>query len=383
MNQVRNAECGVRSNGLNQFTWIPVILMLAAFLPINAALAEIKVIEADSTYILGDNDSKVDARRIATQEAQRKALELSGTFLASITQVKEYKLTKDEVTAYTAGVVETQIVVDESRGTANHPEQYIKARCTVDTDVLLRQIDRYRENQELREQVEIAARERDTLRKERDALQKQLAAEKDKTKADETRKKLDVVLTREESNDDTARAWVKLSPRMDFYGGKESRQEMPQAELETAAKNLQKAVQVNPGNVRARILLASVYQQGNDNAAAEKELRSALESAPNSALVHLKLGIVLREQGKYQDAFKEFRFIEHKRPNQPQMLFQTALTHKASGNCRLASAYMKRLLLYTKKNDRPDIAKLKPKAKAVIEECGDQPAPKKKKQNTR
>jgi hypothetical protein len=61
------------------------------------------------------------------------------------------------------------------------------------------------------------------------------------------------------------------------------------------------------------------------------------------------------------------------------MLFQTGLTHKATGNCRLAVGYMKRMLMYTKKNDRPDIAKLKPKAKAVIEECGDQPAPKKKK----
>jgi hypothetical protein len=96
--------------------------------------------------------------------------------------------------------------------------------------------------------------------------------------------------------------------------------------------------------------------------------------------VHLRLGIVLREQGKYADAFKEFRIIEHKRPNHPQMLFQTGLTHRATGNCRMAVAYMKRMLMYTKKNDRPDIAKLKPKAKAVIEDCGDQPVPKKKKQ---
>ena len=351
---------------------------LIVLLSSQLSFSEIKVIEADSTYVLGDNDSKVDARRIATQEAQRKALELSGTFLASITQVKEYKLTKDEVTAYTAGVVGTEIVADESRGSLDHPEHYIKARCTVDTDVLLRQIDRYRENQELREQVETAAREKEALRKERDALQRQLAAEKDKAKAGETRKKLDAVLTGEESLDDTNRAWVKLSPRIDFYGGKESRQELSRADLDAAAKALRNAVQVDPGNVRARILLASVYQHGNDNAAAEKELRSALERAPSSPLVHLKLGIVLREQGNHQGALREFRFIEHKRPNQPQMLFQTALTHKAGGNCRLAAAYMKRLLLYTKKNDRPDIAKLKPRAKAVIEECGDQPMPRKK-----
>jgi hypothetical protein len=61
------------------------------------------------------------------------------------------------------------------------------------------------------------------------------------------------------------------------------------------------------------------------------------------------------------------------------MLFQTGLTHKANGNCRLAVGYMKRMLMYTKKNDRPEIARLKPKAKAVIEACGDQPVPRKKK----
>jgi tetratricopeptide (TPR) repeat protein len=377
---VRSAKCEVRNNKRTQHTWIAVILTtaLAAFLPINAARAEIKVIEADSTYVLGDNDSKVDGRRIATQEAQRKALNLAGTYVSSLTQVKEYRLTKDEVIAYTAGIVETHIIADETRGTLDHPELYIRARCSVDTDILLRQIDRYRESEELREQLETAAKEKEALRKERDALLKQLSSEQDKAKAGETRKKLDTVLSGEESIDDTTRAWVKLSPQIDFYGGRESRREIKPADLDAAEAGLRRTVERAPGNVRARILLASVYQQQHDYAAAEKELRTTLERAPKNALVHLQLGVVLREQGKYAEAFKEFRFIEHKRPNHPQMLFQTALTHKASGNCRLAVGYMKRFLLYTKKNGRPEIAKLKPKANKIIEECGVQPVPRKK-----
>jgi tetratricopeptide (TPR) repeat protein len=347
-------------------------------LPINAARAEIKVFEAESTYVLGGNDSKADGRRIATQEAQRKALERAGTYLAGFTQVKEFRLTKDQVMAYTAGIVETEIIADETRGTVDHPELYVKARCRVDTDLLVQQIGRYRESEELGELLETAAKEKEALRKERDALQKQLAGEQDKIKAEVTQKKLDSVLTNEESFDDTSRAWIRLSPRIDFYGGKESRQEIPAAEIEAATAALQKAVARNPGNVRARILLASVHDQRQDYAAAEEELSAALQRVPNNALVHLRLGIVLREQGKLQEALREFRVIEHKRPNMPQMLFQTGLTHEAGGNCRLAVAYMKRLLMYTKKDDRPEIAKLKPKAKAVIEECGDQPAPKKK-----
>ena len=352
-------------------------LLIVLFLS-QPAFSEIKVIEADSTYVLGDNDSKVDGRRIATQEAQRKALELAGTYLASITQVKEYRLTRDQVTAYTAGIVETEIIADETRGTLDHPALYIKARCRVDTDVLVQQIGRYRESEELREQLESAAKEKEALRKERDALQKRLAAEQDKAKAAETRKKLDSVLSTEESMDDTNRVWVRLSPRIDFYGGEESRQVIPAADIDASTAALQKAIARDPGNVRARILLASIHHRQHDHAAAEAELRAALQRAPNNALLHLRLGIVLREEGRYQEALREFRVIEHKRPNQPQMLFQTGLTHKANGNCRLAVGYMKRMLMYTKKNDRPEITRLKPKAKEVIEECGDQPVPKKK-----
>jgi tetratricopeptide (TPR) repeat protein len=354
------------------------LTLLFGLLPVCPARAEIKVVEAESTYVLGDNDSKVNGRRIATQEAQRKALDLAGTYVASITQVKEYRLTRDEIIAYTAGIVETQIIADETRGTLDHPELHIRARCTVDTDILFKQIDRYRESEELREQLETAAKEKEMLRKERDSLLKQLSAEQDKAKAGETQRKLDVVLTGEESIDDTTWVWVKLSPQIDFYGGRENRREIKPADLDAAEASLRKVLDQTPGNVRARILLASVHQQQHAYVAAEKELRTSLEQAPKNALVHLQLGVVLREQGKYAEAFKEFRFIEHKRPNHPQMLFQTALTHKASGNCRLAVGYMKRLLMYTKKNDRPEIAKLKPKAKEVIEECGVQPVPKKK-----
>ncbi|MDH4162559.1 MAG: hypothetical protein OEW15_07695, partial [Nitrospirota bacterium] len=71
------------------------------------AFAALKTIEAENLYHMGDNDSKLDARRISTQEAKRKALELAGTYVASLTEVKDYRLTKDEVTAYTAGIIET------------------------------------------------------------------------------------------------------------------------------------------------------------------------------------------------------------------------------------------------------------------------------------
>ena len=352
-----------------------IVTLCITLLISSSAVAEVKVIEADSSYVMGDNDSKVDARRIATQEAKRKALELAGTFVASLTEVKEYRLTKDEVTAYTAGIVETEVMSDETRGSLRHPEAYIKIRCKIDTAVLAQQIEKYQENQELRDQLQASAKEQESLRKERDALAKQLSAEKDKSKAAETQKRLGTVLSRQENIDATNKFWARLAPQMDFYGSAEINNEVKLGDLQDTAVILTKTVEENPSNQQARILLASVYEQQSDRPAAEQQLRAALERDPGNPLLRLRLGIVLREQGKLKEALQEFRIIEQKRPYHPQMLFQTGLTYKALNNCRLAAAYMKRFLMFTRKNMKPQIEKLKPRAKETMVKCGGEPKP--------
>ncbi|MDA8100709.1 MAG: tetratricopeptide repeat protein [Nitrospiraceae bacterium] len=364
-------------------SWTALCISACLLLFATAARAEIKVIEADAAYAMGDNDSKVDARRIATQEAKRKALEQAGTYVASLTQVKEYRLTKDEVTAYTAGILETDIIADESRGSASKPELYIKVRCKIDTAVLLAQIDQYRENEELRDQIEDAAKQQAELKKERDELVRQLAAEKDKAKAAETQKKLANVLTSEETGEQTNRAWARTASQVDLYSGSEVNRGVKLADLEDSADALEQTVQTNPGNVQSAVLLSALYEQKDDRKRAEEVLRSAISRNPGNPFLHLRLGIVLREQGRNTEALKEFRVMEQKRPNQPNLLFQLGLTHKANGNCRLASGYMKRFLMYTKRIDKPRINALKPKAREIVEKCGDFPPERRARKHSR
>lgn len=165
-----------------------ICVMLAGLLPVSV-IADIKIIEAESSYVMGDNDSKIDARRIATQEAKRDALEMAGTYVESLTEVKNMALNKDEIRAYTAGVVETEIVSEEMKGTVKHPEIFIKAKCKIDTDVLMNQIRSFRKDEDLKEQLEAALKENESLKKERDVLVSKLSVEKDKSKAEDIRKK--------------------------------------------------------------------------------------------------------------------------------------------------------------------------------------------------
>jgi hypothetical protein len=70
--------------------------------------AAIKEIEAKGRYHLGDNDSKLVGHRLALLEAKRNALEKAGTYVQSITEVKDYQLTRDEIRTYSAGILHVE-----------------------------------------------------------------------------------------------------------------------------------------------------------------------------------------------------------------------------------------------------------------------------------
>ncbi|HAK60245.1 MAG TPA: hypothetical protein DCO77_07655 [Nitrospiraceae bacterium] len=349
-----------------------LFLLLTAGLP-PSAFAEVKTIEVGSGYVMGDNDSKIMARKIATQEAQRKALEHAGTFVETLTIVKDYKLTKDEITAYTAGVIETKVLKEEMRGTAEKPEIYINVRCKIDTDVLMKQIERYRESEELKEQLMVAAQENETLKKERAKLISELSREKDKTRADDTRKRLDLVLAKAESNDETAKVWNNYALREQFGEGQGDTGMLAQAELDNASATLNKAVRINPENQRARVMLAAIYRKEGKLDAAEHELRKVLKHHPNNPYARMQYGRILRERGMYREALEEFRAVEQRRPGGVHMLFQTGMTYKSLGECEPTLSYLSRFMRKTRHDRRPKFKRMRRKAAKVIRACGGHP----------
>ncbi len=358
-----NGVNGMRNNSKRK-KLVAAVLSLVLMTLTAIAHAEIKVIEADSAYVMGDNDSKVDARRIAIQEAKRKALELAGTYVESLTQVREYRITRDEVKAYTGGIIETEIIADETRGSLQHPEMYVKARCKIDSDVVAAQIGRYKENEDLKEQLQVSSQENESLKKERDALVKQLAAQKNSTKAEETRKKLDIVLDREEANDDINKVWVNIGPQLTDAG---ENVQVKEADLDKSAAILQRSIVANPGNQRGRFLLAAIYQKKGNDTAAERELRTAIQRNPSNPVAHMKLGILLMQKGRYREALQEFHFVERVRPHNSMMFFYSGMALKAMGRCGRAIFYLERFLKEPRANRLP---KQKEQALQAVKDCG-------------
>ncbi len=115
---------------------------ILCIMPVSAAFAEIKVFEKEIEEVVGKNQSQEQVEAFALQKAKRLAVEEAGTYISSLTVVRNYQLAKDEITALASGVVQARIVgVPSVRLKNGVMHVRVKARIRVDTSVLDQQIE--------------------------------------------------------------------------------------------------------------------------------------------------------------------------------------------------------------------------------------------------
>jgi uncharacterized protein YaaR (DUF327 family) len=89
---------------------LSIISLLTTLILPTVAFATTQTITATHTYVMGDNDSRNDARHLCFLEAKRKVLEQVGTFIQSSSEVRNFQLTKDQMTSYSAAIVSVETV---------------------------------------------------------------------------------------------------------------------------------------------------------------------------------------------------------------------------------------------------------------------------------
>ena len=92
-----------------------VLLLLATFclaftVQMDAQASSTKIV-AEGRNILGDNDTRTQAKDAAVKDAMRIAIEKAGVYVESYSETNDYQLTKDQVKMAAAGVVK---VMDQS-----------------------------------------------------------------------------------------------------------------------------------------------------------------------------------------------------------------------------------------------------------------------------
>ena len=166
---------------LKVFVILPVLLCILAI----PAQAEIVTIWGEGKHIMGDNDTKDDARKLALLRAKTMCLEKAGTYLESETIVKDLQLAKDEIKAYTAGIVRIKVVDEQVALIGESPCVTVKVKADIDTSQLDERIKRLRKDEKILDDYKRIQAENERLTKQLAELQKQLEQAKDEEQIEE------------------------------------------------------------------------------------------------------------------------------------------------------------------------------------------------------
>jgi hypothetical protein len=104
-------------------------LALAGPLP---AIAEVTVIDERCSYVMGDNDTKNDARQMCFLDAKRRVLEKAGSFIQSQIAVTDGRLSKDKITAYSAAILKVEVTDEKVTFNGQSMVMKLSVRARVD-----------------------------------------------------------------------------------------------------------------------------------------------------------------------------------------------------------------------------------------------------------
>lgn len=119
-----------------------LFLVLLLLFPVPS-LAQTVAVTAEYRCVINEGESLSAARRSCLGEAKRLCLEKAGTYLESTTVVRDYQLVRDEIRTFTAGLLQSEIVREETVIEQGHPVLVVAVICLVDLDSLKRFLEAY------------------------------------------------------------------------------------------------------------------------------------------------------------------------------------------------------------------------------------------------
>ncbi len=328
----------------NRFLLLSASTGLLAWLAVSPANAELRTITATGEYRMGDNDTRTDAKRLALMDAKRLALEQAGTYLESVTEVKNLQVSGDELRAYTAGIIEVieQATQDVMEG-ATHIVR-VKVTAQIDTAVVARQIDMLGKNENMKAELIRLRLEREQVRQELKAKTRELALLKPQAEIEAVSGQRQALIVKSMVNDLLGQANTAFITFLGSSGlfrtqkSPESKQMMHQALLR-ARYFTEQALALDPSNGEAQLnledLLAKeggiLIDEGNLEAAVEK-FRSAITLFPDNVSYHSDLAGALFLMGNFEGALVESRAAVRLSPKDEHHVGQLALFLAATGD---------------------------------------------------
>ena len=238
------------------------------------------------TYTAGDMDSKLSSRTIALEQVKRLLLEELGTYILSETTVKDFKVTKDEITSITSGIVMT-VIIDEKWDGKSY---YLKAQIKTDVDQLEKSIDRARRDREKSRNYE------DTRRNTEDAL----------IEIDRLKKESGNVQGEKVHKEKYAKAVNKLEAMNWFAEGNALFKLFSADTNEEAMKAFDKSIEIDPDYANAYAGRAAIYNHRFEWKKALRESQQAIKIDPTLPWAYNCRGNAQRGLRNLKESIEDF-----------------------------------------------------------------------------
>ena len=271
---------------------LATFLTILMLIPISA-FGEILTIRHSVKQTFGGGQSPDDARISGIALAKREALEKAGTYIESLTVVKNSQVEKDEILALTAGVLKAEVISQKNYHTNDAFGIEIVVNVVVDTSVLEERVKKLLQDKTHLTQL------KDTQKREKELLQKVAQLEEENRKL--TAKKQSTVQLEKEfqqaSDGLTAVEWFNKASAL--WDGRKY------AAPEKAIEHLNNAIKLQPAYADAYTMRGLAYFYLGQYQRAIEDCNEAIRLKPDNVPAYINRGLAYINLANYQRGIED------------------------------------------------------------------------------
>ena len=273
--------------------FVLVFLLSISLFPLSS-FGEILTIKQTVRQTFGGGQSADDARIYGIAKAKREALEKAGTYIESLTVVKNSKVEKDEILALTAGVLKAEVISQKNYASEDAFGIEIVVDVIVDTSVLEERVKKQLQDRTHLTQL------KDTQKREKELLQKVAELEEENRKL--TAKNQSTAKLKKEfqkvSQGLTAVDWVNKA--LSLWNGKKY------TNPEKAIEYLNNAIKLQPDYADAYGNRGNAYGNLGQQQRAIEDYDEVIRLQPDYAYAYNNRGFAYNSLGQYKRAIEDF-----------------------------------------------------------------------------
>ena len=297
----------------NRSSYISLFALALFLILTSIASAENVTFIKEYTYRASDIDSKISSRAIALEQTKRALLEQLGTYLISETEVKNYQMTKDQVTMLTAGIVSAEIIDEKWDGRS----YYLKAKISADLKEVAKSVDALRKDVQKSKELADSKKKAEEAMSEVERLKKELELVKTDTKKQGAY--ADAI------NDLTASDWFDKGVAFQESNN-----------IKAAIDAYNNAIELNPQKAATYYNRGIAYAAVGNMQQAIKDNDKAIELNPQLAAAYANRGVAYSALGNKQEAIKDYDTAIELNPQDAKAYFNRGTAYFALGNMQQA-----------------------------------------------